>query len=101
MIDSKDWKKYREQVRLYNAMKWEDCKQYNEKLRKEHQERRERAFAEHRALETRTGRLAFFRYPTFVGYTIPIERRETLEDYLNWIADGRPTIAKKLKVKTH
>lgn len=100
MIDPKDWKKYRDQVRLYNEMKWADANAAQAKLIKDHAKREEERRSKAHEIAARTGTMPFYLPSVMCGMILPYTMPLTVEGCLNWIADGRPTLARKVKVKS-
>lgn len=99
MINPKDWKKYREQVRIYNSIQWAKWGQDNKKRRKEQKKQQEREWVRYGA-RTKMGMFAIPPRLFLPELSFPMRKSETIEDCLNWVADGRPTFAKKLTVKS-
>ena len=93
-IELKDWKKYRQQIRIYNDLMW---KRFAE-MQKEHFEQINKQQARINVEAVKAGRLARSIWSPFMP-PICMLKQASVEGCLDWVAEGRPTIAKKLKVK--
>ena len=92
MIDIKDWKKYREMMRILNVALSEKHDRYWKIAIKQRNIMQEE-MSERAKKRGMMCRILPIPFSMFVG------KQVTMEGCLNWVADGRPVFAKKLKVK--
>lgn len=98
MITPKVWKEYTAQVDLQNEMQWAECNAANERMRKDHDKKREEYYAKQKALAARMGTTPFIGMYPMCGFCMPILKHKTVEGCMTWIVQGKPTMAKKVKV---
>lgn len=91
-INLKDWKKYKQQIDLFNALESERVNKLQTKANDEYRKRMDTYFE--------IARSSYYFRPSFIPCEVynPKLKKGTFEEFLDWLSTGKPDFVRQLKL---